>query len=185
MEEQIYELAEGQRLVVREASQNDANALLGFLPMAFEETDSLLMTREEFDKTLQEQVDLLGTLAASKTQLALVAYIDDKLVGLLTFTGRDLERVRHAGEVGLIVSRDNWGKGVGKSMMNALHIWANKNPLISKIDLRVRLSNRRAINLYESLGYQIEGWIRRAVKIGDEYDDHYWMGKELPIDNRY
>jgi RimJ/RimL family protein N-acetyltransferase len=64
--------------------------------------------------------------------------------------------------------------------MRSLHIWANANPLISKIDLRVRLSNRRAIQLYESLGYQVEGWIRRAVKIDGQYDDHYWMGKEFP-----
>lgn len=181
MEEQTYELAGGRLLVIREASQNDANALLEFLPMVFEETDGLLMTREEFNKTLREQVDVLGTLAASNTQLALVAHIDGKLVGLVTFTGRDLERVRHSGEVGLIVSKESWGKGVGKSLMKCLHLWANANPSISKIDLRVRLSNHRAINLYEGLGYQIEGWIRRAVKIDGEYDDHYWMGKELPL----
>jgi RimJ/RimL family protein N-acetyltransferase len=181
MEAQSYELADGTQLIVREATQNDAGALMEFLPVVFEETDGLLMTREEFDKTLQEQVDLLGTIAASKTQLALVAHINEVLVGLLTFTGRDLERVRHTGEVGLIVAQKHWGLGVGKNMMKALHIWANANPLISKIDLRVRLSNRRAINLYESLGYQVEGWIRRAVKIDGEYDDHFWMGKELPF----
>ena len=181
MKEQTYELAAGQQLVIREASQNDAKALLEFLPRVFEETEGLLMTREEFNKTLHDQVDVLGTLAASKTQLALVAHIDDKLVGLVTFTGRDLERVRHSGEVGLIVSKEKWGMGVGKSLMKCLHLWANANPTISKIDLRVRLSNHRAINLYESLGYQVEGWIRRAVKIDGEYDDHYWMGKELPL----
>ena len=177
---QEYELADGRRLIVREADENDANALIEFLPIVFEETDGLLMTKSEFNSTLEYQADFLGTLAASKTQLALVAHIGDQLIGLLTFTGRDLERVRHTGEVGLIVAKEYWGMGVGKSLMNSLHLWADENPLISKIDLRVRLSNRRAINLYESLGYQIEGWIRRAVKINDEYDDHYWMGKEFP-----
>lgn len=180
MEVQTYELTDGQELIVREADQNDAKALLDFLPRVFEETDGLLMTRREFDKSLREQVDLLGTLAASKTQLVLVGHIDDQLVALLTFTGRDLERVQHTGEVGLIVAQEHWSRGIGKSMMRSLHSWAEANSLISKIDLRVRLSNRRAIHLYEGLGYQVEGWIRRAVKIDDEYDDHYWMGKELP-----
>lgn len=177
---QEYELAEGLRLSVREARQEDAEALLEFLPMVFEETDGLLMTRDEFDGSLDDHLDLLGKIASSTTQLALVAHIGDELVGLLTFTGRDLERVRHTGEVGLIVSKAYWNKGVGKSMMKTLHKWALENPVISKIDLRVRLSNRRAISLYESLGYQVEGWIRRAVKINGEYDDHFWMGKELP-----
>ncbi len=181
MDIQTYELADGRQLDVRKVSQKDATALLEFLPKVFAETDGLLMTPEEFDKTLHEQVDVLGTISASKTQLALVAHIDDELVALLTFTGRDLERVRHSGEVGLIVSKNNWGVGIGKCMMNSLHLWAYANPLISKIDLRVRHSNRRAINLYEGLGYEIEGWIKRAVKIGDDYDDHYWMGKELPL----
>ena len=180
MEVQTYELADGRALIVREADQNDAKTLLEFLPKVFEETDGLLMTRGEFDRSLRDQMDLLGKLSASKTQLALVGHIDEELVGLLTFTGRDLERVRHTGEVGLIVAQEYWGNGIGKNMMRSLHFWAEANPLISKIDLRVRLSNRRAIHLYESLGYQVEGWIRRAVKIDGEYDDHYWMGKELP-----
>ena len=156
--------------------------MLEFLPRTFEETDCLIMTRQEFDQTLDQEANFLGKVAASTTQLALLAHIDSRLVGMLTFIGRDLERVRHTGEVGLIVSQDQWGRGVGRHLMLALHDWAIQNPLITKIDLRVRLSNQRAISLYERLGYEIEGWIRRAVLIDGEYDDHYWMGLKLPLD---
>lgn len=184
MEVHTYSLEDGRTLNIREANQDDAELLAKFLPEAFEETDCLLMTRHEFDQSIEQEVDFLGKLSASKTQLALVALVDSTLVGILTFTGRDLERVRHTGEVGLIISKNYWSIGIGKHMMQCLHLWADKGNLISKIDLRVRLSNRRAIKLYERLGYQIEGWIRRAVKIGDTYDDHYWMGKERPFNDR-
>ncbi len=185
MEARIVKLADGRTLEVRQAKQEDADQLLAFLPSAFEETDCLLMTRKEFDNTLDQGTDFLGKIAASQTQLALVGILDHVLVAVLTFTVRDLERVRHAGEVGLIVSKDSWGCGIGKTMMSCLHQSAEGNSETTKIDLRVRLSNRRAIKLYENLGYQVEGWIRKAVKIGDQYDDHYWMGKEMPFDDRY
>lgn len=185
MEARTFKLADERTLEIREAQQDDAESLLKFLPAAFEETDYLLMTRREFDRTLDQEVDFLGKLAASKTQLALLAFLESELVGVLTFTGRDLERVKHTGEVGLIVSKAQWGNGIGKFLMKCLHEWADTTSAISKIDLRVRLSNRRAIKLYEGLGYQVEGWIRRAVKIGDTYDDHYWMGKEWPFDEGY
>lgn len=184
MEVHTFSLEDGRTLNIREANQDDAELLVKFLPEAFEETDCLLMTRHEFDQSIEQEADFLGKMSASKTQLALVALVDSTLVGILTFTGRDLERVRHTGEVGLIISKAYWSMGIGKRLMQCLHIWADSNNLISKIDLRVRLSNRRAIKLYERLGYQIEGWIRRAVKIGDTYDDHYWMGKESPFNDR-
>lgn len=183
MEARKCRLEDGSSLIIREARQQDAAELLEFLPRTFDETDYLIMTRPEFDKTLDQEADFLGKVAASKTQLALVAHLDDELVGLLTFIGRDLERVRHTGEVGVIVSQSHWGRGVGRNLMLALHSWARANPLITKIDLRVRLSNRRAITLYEDLGYQVEGWIRRAVCVDGVYDDHYWMGLELPLEH--
>lgn len=185
MEASTYKLEDGRTLNIREAVQDDAELLIKFLPEAFGETDCLLMTPHEFDNRIDQEVDFLGKISTSKTQLALVAFVDDVLVGILTFTGRDLERVRHTGEVGLIISKSCWSLGIGKRLMQCLHLWADSNNMISKIDLRVRLSNRRAIKLYERLGYQIEGWIRRAVKIGDIYDDHYWMGKERPFNDRY
>lgn len=185
MEARTIKLADGRTLEIRQAQQKDADQLLKFLPTAFEETDCLLMTRKEFDKTLDQEADFLGKIAASKTQLALVGILDQVLVAVLTLTGRDLERVRHAGEVGLMVSKDCWGKGIGKHMMQCLHQWADGNSVTTKIDLRVRLSNRRAIKLYEGLGYQVEGWIHKAVKIGDTYDDHYWMGKEMPFEDSF
>ena len=182
MEDRHFTLKCGSELVVTRASDSDGPALLDFLPDAFEETDCLIMTRLEFQRTVATTTDFLGKIAASRTHLALIARIDGQVVGILTCTGRDLERVRHTGEVGLLVGRRWWGRGIGKSLMQTLHEWALANPEITKLDLRVRLSNHRAISLYERLGYQVEGWIRRAVRLEDGYDDHYWMGLELPLD---
>jgi RimJ/RimL family protein N-acetyltransferase len=51
--------------------------------------------------------------------------------------------------------------------------------VITKIDLRVRTDNQRAIELYQRKGFTIEGTIRKAIWIDGRYYDHYWMGLEL------
>ena len=43
---------------------------------------------------------------------------------------------------------------------------------LTRIELRVRQDNARAISLYETLGFQLEGTLRSAFKVGEvEYDD--------------
>ena len=41
----------------------------------------------------------------------------------------------------------------------------------SRVELTVREANQNAINLYEKVGFAIEGLQRKAVKIDDEYEN--------------
>jgi RimJ/RimL family protein N-acetyltransferase len=43
----------------------------------------------------------------------------------------------------------------------------------------VRTDHDRAIALYKSKGFAIEGTITRAVRIKGEYFDQYWMGRDI------
>ena len=62
---------------------------------------------------------------------------------------------------------------------DALLDWATKTRIITKINLRVRTDNRRAIQLYESKGFALEGTIRREFLIDGKYYDHHWMGIDM------
>jgi RimJ/RimL family protein N-acetyltransferase len=61
-------------------------------------------------------------------------------------------------------------------MLDALIEWARGTGIVTKINLRVRTDNRRAIRLYESKEFEIEGTIRRDIRVDGAYFDHHVMG---------
>jgi len=64
-------------------------------------------------------------------------------------------------------------------MLDALLDWARGTQIITKVNLRVRTDNVRAIALYLRKGFALEGTIRQAIQIDGTYYDHHWMGLEL------
>ena len=71
---------------------------------------------------------------------------------------------------------NHWGLGIGERLMRAVVGWARANPVVAKINLRVRVDNARAIRLYERVGFEVEGTIRRDLCIDGHYHDHLFMG---------
>ena len=77
------------------------------------------------------------------------------------------------------VRKDCWGLGVGSRLMDTLIDWATESNEVTKLNLRVRTDNERAIALYRRKSFAIEGTIRKDFLIDGKYFDHYWMGREL------
>ena len=77
------------------------------------------------------------------------------------------------------VRKDHWGLGIGSLMLDALLDWAKQSGIVTKINLRVRTDNERAIRLYTSKGFAMEGTIHRAVFLDGQYFDHHCMGLQL------
>ena len=68
---------------------------------------------------------------------------------------------------------------MGSRLVDALIEWASANPLLTKINLRVREDNTRAIRLYERKGFVKEGTLRREIRVKNQYFSLLWMGLEL------
>jgi RimJ/RimL family protein N-acetyltransferase len=64
-------------------------------------------------------------------------------------------------------------------MVDYLIDWARNTQIIRKINLEVRISNKWAIHLYESLGFKIEGVITRGFFLNEVFHDLYMMGLEI------
>jgi ribosomal protein S18 acetylase RimI-like enzyme len=86
---------------------------------------------------------------------------------------------RHAGTMGMALLPAYRGQGWGKKLLlevmdaaRAMGIW--------RIELEVFASNTNAIALYESLGFQREGYKRRAKKLDGRYDDDIVMALLFP-----
>ncbi|RLF88826.1 ribosomal-protein-alanine N-acetyltransferase [Thermococci archaeon] len=100
----------------------------------------------------------------------LVAELEGRIVGYV------ITRMRSRTEghvVAIAVDPEYRGRGIGKSLvLRAMKILREKGS--RRVRLEVRVSNEVAISLYKSLGFEIEGVIRRYYMDGE---DAYLMYK--------
>jgi RimJ/RimL family protein N-acetyltransferase len=176
---QHHLMENGQVLCIREATAQDAAAVLDHVHAISAETDFLSFGPGEFDIPLDRERDILQNYHEADNQLYLVGQLDDQIVSTLSFSGGHRPRVRHTGEFGVSVRQAYWGRRIGSLMLDALLDWARDTRIITKINLRVRTDNHRALALYLRKGFALEGTIRKAIWIDGTYHDHHWMGLEL------
>jgi RimJ/RimL family protein N-acetyltransferase len=109
----------------------------------------------------------------------LVAEVDGRVAGQLDVRRSPRAGERHRVEFGITVAADYRGRGVGRALMEALEVWAREHG-VTKIMLHVFATNERAQKLYESMGYEVEGRLRRHVRFSDgEEIDNLVMAKFL------
>ena len=179
MKPQTHHIADGRTLLIREATELDARALLDYVEAISGESEYLSFGPGEFELTEPEEESILRRYHESENHVYLVGLVDGAIVAALTFAGGRRPRLRHAGDFGLSVRKQWWGLGIGSLLVDALLDWARGTGIVKKVNLRVRTDNQRAIALYEHRGFAIEGTIRREIYLDGEYYDHHWMGLEL------
>lgn len=175
----ICQLTDGRELLIRQADTEDAPALLKFLDCMSGETDFVSFGPGEFGLSLEEEVEFIGHCRSMDNMLMVLAVIDGQIVGSLNFSGGKRPRTRHTGELGMSVRKSFWSLGIGSKLMDALIAWARESSVVTKLNLRVRTDNDRAISLYLRKGFIVEGTIRRDFHVNGKYFDHYWMGLEV------
>jgi ribosomal protein S18 acetylase RimI-like enzyme len=137
-------------------------------PLAF--TDSVA---EHQAMTLETIRNRLGT---ADDNFVLGAFIDRQLIGMAGFFRRRGEKIRHRGGIwGVYVSEECRGKGVGRALLGELIGLVQLLPGMEQVALAVSSQNAGAKSLYESLGFEVYGCERRALKIGDAYVDEELM----------
>jgi len=115
-------------------------------------------------------------LGSSEDNFVLGAFIDRQLIGMAGFFRRRGEKIRHRGGIwGVYVSEECRGKGIGRALLGELIGLVQLLPGMQQVALAVSSQNAGAKGLYESLGFEVYGCERRALKIGDEYVDEELM----------
>lgn len=102
------------------------------------------------------------------------AFDDGKsLVGMVTFVRESNLKIRHKGNVfGMYIAPDNRGQGLGKSLMKELIRRAQECDGLEQLNLTVVSTNVFAKRLYKSLGFEVYGRERHALKyMGHYYDE--------------
>ena len=83
-------------------------------------------------------------------------------------------------QFGIMVHRDWQGRGVGRALMEAALDVADNWLMLTRVELTVFTDNARAIGLYKSLGFEIEGTKRMGAIRNGEYADEYYMARLRP-----
>jgi len=161
---------------IRKAVSSDAAALIGYLETIGGESDFLTFGQGEFGRSIEEEEKFIENALSKKNALFLIAEADGKVVGNLNFSGGCRERNTHAGEFGVSVLKEYWGRGIGEKLIRNLLDWSRSSGIIRKINLRVRTDNTRGIRLYRKLGFEEEGKVRRDFQIDGVFYDSLLMG---------
>ena len=119
--------------------------------------------------------------AAGTPDIHLVAEQGSEVIGSagLHATGKALRR-RHAMAMGISVTKEAQGQGVGSALMAALCDYADRWLGILRIELTVYTDNAAGIALYEKFGFEVEGTHRRLAFRDGEYVDAYSMARLKP-----
>ena len=165
-------------LVIREAEPQDAKSLIDFLNQVGQESDymtlddaGILMTEEQMSSFIEHQ-------AASDNQIYLIALLDDAIAGLVSITDDFHERIRHIGQIFIVVKRAFWNQGIGKFLLEEAIDWAENSGVIRRLELTVQVRNERAVHLYQAFGFEIEGIQKRGAYLAEgKFLDVYLMGK--------
>ena len=86
-------------------------------------------------------------------------------------------RNRHTATIGIMVHKDYQEKQVGTALMQAVLDVADNWLMLVRVELTVFVDNERAIHLYEKLGFEKEGVVRKAAIRNGEYTDEYLMSR--------
>ncbi len=168
-------LKSGHSAVVRTAVGSDAGAIVDVMRAVVAEGPYTLTEPDEFDWTEGRKQQEIDEHTRQTGYLFLVAEVDGQVVGFLDFTNGHRRRTRHSGSFSIFVAKDWRQVGVGRALIRALLDWAAGNPLIEKVTLAVFSTNERAIALYQSMGFEVEGRCPRDMRTAGEYVDSILM----------
>jgi len=108
----------------------------------------------------------------------LVAEDDGVVVGRLSLARDPHPASRHVADLGLMVAANHRRQGIGTALLEHAVGWARLAG-VRKLELHVFPWNEPAIRLYESFGFEREGYRRGHYSRGDEYVDAILMAYVL------
>lgn len=169
----------GKKLLLRNATENDAMMLIDGLRQVCGETRFLLKEPEEITLTLEEEKDFIKGNNASETNVFLIGFLDGEYVGNCSLMGKSLLRQKHRASMGIALKQQFTGLGIGTAMMEKIIALATQMGY-EQLELEVVANNERAIHLYKKMGFEIYGTFPSTMKYLDgTYADEHWMMRKL------
>ncbi|SFB83268.1 GNAT family N-acetyltransferase [Streptococcus equinus] len=155
---------------VREVTVKDAKNLLEFCNQVGSETDNLSYGSEGMRLSVAEEEKILAKFQNDKMSYFLLAEESGQIVGTCNCRSFRKKRLSHRAEIGIAVKKAYWNKGIGRKLLTRL-INLSRQSGLKILSLEVRTDNKRAIHLYESLGFRRIGTFEGFMEIDGESVD--------------
>ena len=163
-------------MIVRRAEPADAAALVSLANEVSAEPEAWLISTGW--RGMAEERRFIRAVRRHPDAAVLVAELDGELVGRLSLSRDAHPASGHVADLGLMVDGRHRRQGIGRALMVAAAQWATENG-VTKLELHVFPWNQPAIALYESLGYQREGYRKNHYLRDGTYADAVLMALEL------
>jgi RimJ/RimL family protein N-acetyltransferase len=173
-----YRLRDGRVLTIGLMDERDAEEVVAYIDRVGGETEFLTFGPGEYDLTVAQEEEFLRRLQGGRFNFLLKGVLDGQIVSTASIHRQNRPRLRHVGELGISVLEPYWGLGIGRTMIQAT-LRAARERGVRKVNLKVREDNARAIALYESLGFALEGRSERAYLIRGRFHAERLMGLAL------
>jgi putative acetyltransferase len=107
----------------------------------------------------------------------LIAETERKVVGMIGLHIFKSARQRHIASLGMTIMREYQGKGIGKKLMENILDLADNWLMLIRIELDVTEDDERAIRLYRSFGFDVEGKKKYSIIKNGKYEDVLLMAR--------
>ena len=151
--------------------------IAAYLKIIGEETDNLSFGPEGVPLSAEAEQSYLAMQAQSHDHIQLPPKVNGEIIGS-TSLNRKRNRMRHRAEFGISLKKAGWGCGAATVLAQGVLDFARKAG-IEQVNLEVRSDNKRAIALYEKLGFRKLCTFPGFFKIKGERIDFDFMNLEL------
>lgn len=153
-------------LLIRLTIEEDLPDLLSLYKEVSQKTIGLIRQEDEIS---YEYVEEFLTFSIEKG-ISLVAENESgEIIGEIHSYKNNIKAFSHVlSNLTIAVRPEHHSNGVGRSLFNELISYSRDHfPEIKRIELITRESNKKAINLYTSLGFKVEGCLKSRILRGD------------------
>jgi len=141
-----------------------------------QETLFLLLEPGERDTSAEALAGHLDSVARSGNSVVIVAEIGGDLAGYVELADGSFRRNRATAQVVIGVVAAARGKGIGAGLLRQATDLAGRHGL----ELTVMAHNRRAAELYQRMGFSVEGQRAECLLVDGRFVDELYMAVLLP-----
>ena len=163
---------------IRAAEPGDASELVALASAVGAEPGGWLLADSRWRSVAAER-RYVRALRRHPDGALIVAEVDGVIAGRLSLSRDPHPSSAHVADLGLMVAAAHRRRGIGTALLAAAEQWARARG-VSKLELHVFPHNEAAIALYESCGYEREGFRRRQYRRPDgTFIDAVLMAKQV------
>ena len=146
-------LKDGRTCILRNAEEQDGQAVLANFLLTHGQTDFLSTYPEEATFTVEQEKAYLRKKLESVREIELAAEVNGVITGTAGVDSiGSAEKIRHRASFGISIDQAWWGLGIGRALTEACIECAGAAGY-SQLELEVVAANERAYWLYRSLGF--------------------------------